>query len=179
MAVLRSINLGWTKTVAVARAAAYDRGGAVLVEFALTLPLLLLLLAGGYEFGRLMWHHHLVNKGVRDATRYLARMDNPTDGAAVAQARQLLITGSLDAGAPALIADWVANPGLVQVAVTEKAFANTDGEFHGLEDGVPVPVKVVSLTATVTYQGVGLLSLIGFPNGLTYTASHEQRFFSE
>lgn len=158
--------------------AARDRAGAVLVEFALALPLLLLLLAGGYELGRAMWQHHLVDKGVRDATRFLTRVPNPTDAASVALARQLLMTGTLDAGAPTIVPEWAADPTLVQVAVQLKTFDNSNGDFRG-PNGSTANITVVQLTATVKYTGVGLLSFIGLGNGLTYTITQEERHYGE
>ncbi|HEX6011247.1 MAG TPA: TadE family protein [Geminicoccaceae bacterium] len=49
-----------------------DRGG-VTVEFVATLPMILAALAIMFEFGRGLWYHHVVTKGVRDAARYAAR----------------------------------------------------------------------------------------------------------
>lgn len=51
-----------------------DETGAQLVEFALVLPILLLLFAVTIEGGRMMWAYQSVVAGVRDATRYLARI---------------------------------------------------------------------------------------------------------
>lgn len=155
-----------------------DRAGAVMVEFALALPLLLLLLAGGYELGRAIWHHHLVDKGVRDATRYLTRVPNPTDAASIERARRLLVAGSFDAAATPVLADWVLDPSLVQVAVQLQTLDNSLGEFRGPDGGV-ANIDVVKLTATVQYNGVGLLPFIGFADGMTMVVSHEERHIGE
>lgn len=50
------------------------QSGAALVEFALLLPILLLLFAVAIEGGRLLWSYQTVVAGVRDATRYVARV---------------------------------------------------------------------------------------------------------
>lgn len=149
-----------------------------MVEFALALPLLLLLLAGGYELGRAVWHHHLVDKGVRDATRYLTRVPNPTDAASVARAKQLLMTGTLDAGATPVLRDWVVDPALVQVAVQLQTLDNSLGAFRGPDGGV-ANIDVVKLTATVQYNGIGLLPFIGFAGGISMVVSHEERHIGE
>ena len=53
------------------------------VEFALLLPLLVLLLFGGIEIGRALHDFHVVNETVRDAARYLSRVEATCDSAGV------------------------------------------------------------------------------------------------
>ncbi|MEW9922218.1 TadE/TadG family type IV pilus assembly protein [Marimonas sp. MJW-29] len=50
-----------------------DERGTQLVEFAVLLPMLLLVFAVIIEGGRLMWSYQAAAAGVRDATRYLSR----------------------------------------------------------------------------------------------------------
>jgi hypothetical protein len=50
------------------------QSGAAIVEFAIALPLLLLLFAMIVEGGRMMWSYQTTAAGVRDAARYLARV---------------------------------------------------------------------------------------------------------
>lgn len=50
------------------------QSGAALVEFAILLPILLLLFAVIVEGGRMMWSYQTTVAGVRDAARYLARV---------------------------------------------------------------------------------------------------------
>jgi len=52
--------------------------GVALVEFAIVLPLLMLLFAVTIEGGRMMWSYQTVIAGVREATRQVSRMV-PTD----------------------------------------------------------------------------------------------------
>lgn len=51
-----------------------DDRGAALVEFAILLPMMLLLFAVTIEGGRLFWSYQATIAGVRDASRYLARV---------------------------------------------------------------------------------------------------------
>ena len=51
-----------------------DCDGVVLVEFAILLPMLLLVFAVMIEGSRLMWSYQSTISAVRDATRYLARV---------------------------------------------------------------------------------------------------------
>lgn len=55
-----------------------DERGAVIVEFALTLPLMLVLFAFIVESGRTFWAYQSALSGVRDATRYVGRADART-----------------------------------------------------------------------------------------------------
>ena len=61
----------------------------------LVLPVLLALFALVAEGGRVLWHHQLISKGVRDATRYLSRVDDPTRRHRAALASNLALCGQL------------------------------------------------------------------------------------
>ena len=61
--------------------------GLAMVEFVVSVPLLLLLLFGSFEFGNLMIEYNTLNDAVRNASRYLA-------GAALSGTDSLLVTGS-------------------------------------------------------------------------------------
>jgi Flp pilus assembly protein TadG len=60
------------------RLAGDERGGA-LAEFALGLIPLILAFALIFEVGRAFWIHQAAIKGVRDATRYLTRVEDPSN----------------------------------------------------------------------------------------------------
>ncbi|MDX7951723.1 TadE/TadG family type IV pilus assembly protein [Lichenihabitans sp. Uapishka_5] len=51
--------------------------GAAILEFALVLPILLALLGGAFEFGRVLLVRHAMIEGVRGGARYLARLPDP------------------------------------------------------------------------------------------------------
>lgn len=155
-----------------------NRAGAAALEFALALPMLLILLAGGYELSRAIWYHHLANKTVRDATRYVARMPDPLDPVTQARAMRLAKTGTLTSGAPALLPEWDTYPDRFQLSFAVKTYDNSSGTFRG-PGGGNENIQVVQLVATVQFTGIGLLDLIGMPGGLTFTLSHEERHLSE
>lgn len=52
--------------------------GAVLAEFGLVLPLMLILFGVTIEAARTFWAYQATIAGVRDATRYVARVETPT-----------------------------------------------------------------------------------------------------
>jgi Flp pilus assembly protein TadG len=105
-----------------------DAGGGITVEFVVTLPMILAALAIVFEFGRGLWYHQIVTKGVRDAVRYAARY--PAQGTActalggnadfLRQVRHVALTGRPDGtAAPAFWTD----PNTVSVQMTATALA--------------------------------------------------------
>lgn len=127
---------------ALARAFGRDCRGAALVEFTITLPLLLILFALIVEVAGVVREHQILNEGTRDAARYLSRVPDPADAGAVAGARNLALTGSLDASLPNRTAAW-SDPTSVQVTVD--ALDNSAGGLRG-----PATLQVVTVRATVT-----------------------------
>jgi Flp pilus assembly protein TadG len=61
-----------------------DDSGAALVEFAVVLPMLILLFAMAVEGGRTFWAYQTTVAGLRDAARQLSRMADPQDCSASA-----------------------------------------------------------------------------------------------
>ena len=103
-----------------------EEGGGITVEFVATLPMILAALAIVFEFGRGLWYHQIVTKGVRDAVRYAARY--PAQGTActalddnadfLRQVRHVALTGAPDGTAtPAFWTD----PNTVAVQMTATA----------------------------------------------------------
>jgi Flp pilus assembly protein TadG len=108
--------------------------GAAVLEFALILPLLLLLTFITTEFGRAMYQYNAVAKSVRDAVRYLSMQ---TPGSHLTEAKNLVVYGNVGGTgsplAPALAvpmvsASWQAtgsNPVINTVTVTVSGYAFT------------------------------------------------------
>lgn len=87
-------------------ASARAQRGVALVEFALVLPLLLLLSLTVVELGRAFWHYKVLVQSAREAARYLAAQ-KPGEGAD--QARNLVLRGSLSATGPLQLSDLSAS----------------------------------------------------------------------
>ncbi len=86
------------------------QSGVALVEFALVLPLLLVLSLITAELGRGVYRYNCAAKAVRDAVRYLSMQ---TPGTHVTEASNLIVYGSVASGTPqdsALSAANVAAP---------------------------------------------------------------------
>lgn len=144
------------------------RGGAALVEFTLVAPLLLLLMCGMAEFANAMRQYHIMEKGVRDAGRYLARvpMSGCTIGSAeTIAARNLALTGRTSSGAN-LLPTW-SDPATVNVDVAQ-CFNNSGNAYRGR-----ALIPIIEVTASAPYVDLGLLSIIGI-DGITLEVQHQQ-----
>lgn len=87
-----------------------NQRGVALIEFALVLPLLLVLSLVTAELGRGVYRYNCAAKAVRDAARYLSVQ---TPGTHVAEASNLIVYGQIGSGTPldsALTAANVAAP---------------------------------------------------------------------
>lgn len=145
------------------RRLARDEEGAALVEFAIIVPVMLILLLGTAEIGRAVWYHHIVNEGIRDGVRYLARM--PLTATFIDQSKNMVLTGSPVGGSPRL-AYWT-DPTTINVAVTN--VDNSAGTYRG-----PDPLPVITMTATVPFS-FPLLNFLGIGPTITVTVADQQR----
>jgi hypothetical protein len=137
-----------------------DRSGAAAAELAMVLPLMILLLFGGFEGGHFIWQEHKLIEAVRNGARYAGRMEVTEvcrDGELVispdqiARIKLLTRTGQLqDAAMHPLFPGWSNDE--VHVSVTCGAFVAT-GIYSEL--GEPGPVVVVAA------RGVPYASLFG------------------
>lgn len=77
-----------------------SNSGSMTVEFVATLPMILAALAFIFEFGRAIWAHQVITKGVRDASRFISRapITAGNEAAIKAQAENLAKTGQLSGG---------------------------------------------------------------------------------
>jgi Flp pilus assembly protein TadG len=148
-----------------------DRSGAALVEFTLVAPILIGLMCGMAEFGQALRQYQIMQKGVRDAARYLSRApaNPPCTGVAdanwatyVAQAQDLAVYGRTTTGSP-LFNGW-ADPATV-------AIPDPPCVANPRPCGAPLP-KITD-TATAAYPDLGMLSFLGL-GPLTLTVSHEE-----
>lgn len=83
--------------------------GTAIVEFALVLPLLLLLTMITTEFGRAIYQYNTIVKSLRQATRYLSLQ---TPNTKITEAKNLVVFGNIAGTGPALV------PGLTVAQVS-------------------------------------------------------------
>ncbi len=135
--------------------------GAILVEFALVMPLMMLLFAVMFESGRLMWTYQMVNAGVRDAGRYLARTA-PID---------ICLTGGSVAGYATkmkeIVEEDIAGTGLFPAHVTINSVTPSISCIAGTYRTDPAPVGIVTASMTIEFPFSGIMSLFGGTLGTT------------
>ena len=130
-----------------------DRGGSSATEMALVMPLLLILMFGTFELGYYFLSEHVLQKSVRDAARFAARLPMtsypscaPTADAE-AQIRRMARTGRPDdGGAAQRLQGWTAN-NMTTVTLTCVA----TGTYTGIYIEFPTGVTKVKVTASVPY----------------------------
>jgi Flp pilus assembly protein TadG len=161
------------------------RGGIAAVEFAIVLPLLVLMMFGTIEIGRILFDYQAASKSVRDATRYLTRIDAGLLGlacpgtingaaAAVIEAKNLAMRGTVDTTKPFLLGYWT-DPNSVQVYVD--CVPNDPATYQGFFTGVK-NIPNIEVRATVPLP---LMNgwLIGQDDTLTFTVSHKEVHFGQ
>ena len=146
--------------------------GAALVEFAICLPMMLLVFAVIVEGSRLMLSFQSAISGVRDATRYLARVVPSnvctTGGTLSGYAAQLqTIVSQSTSGAsvfPSAVTVNSVTPSLTCVAGTYRVS--------------PAPVAQVTANVTITFPFAGIFTLVGGSLGqITTDVTDSSRIF--
>lgn len=137
------------------------------------LPFLVLLSAGVFEFGRLLYHQQLIETGVRDAARYLSRRPNPA--ASETDAKQLAVMGQVG-GTTQRVSWWTVSNVTVAYGTTSNPINGATGErtYRG-----PDPIRTVTVSTTATYPGFGMLAAIGRSSGVVVGYAHQERIIGE
>jgi len=135
-----------------------DRSGSAAVEMALVLPILLALMLGAVDLGNYFLSEHVVDKAVRDAARYAARLPLAAydcgAGTMVdpSKVQKLARTGD-PAGTQARLAGWTDDT-MTSVSVncdTDSTHVYVNGGIYGdFPNGGEAPTVTVS--ATVPYN---------------------------
>jgi TadE-like protein len=144
--------------------------GAELVEFALVLPLLLLIVLGTIEFGRVYYTYNILSKGVRDGARYAAtsRLQSdgtwvPTDNPSVTtRTRNVVVYGkaTLSGSEPKIIPDLTP----AQITVTPSTIPAGSTDYY------------ITVSAAYPYQP--LFALI-IPTAITLSPSVRMFFVGQ
>ena len=145
-----------------------DSDGAALVEFAILLPMLLVVFAVIIEGGRLMWSYQSAAAGVRDAARYLARA-TPSNVCASG----VSVTG-LTANLEAIVRESIDGDALFPVGITINSVTPSVNCVSGGFRVSPAPVAQVSASLTVTFPLGGLFSLVSDSLGTVTTTITDQ-----
>lgn len=152
--------------------------GAALVEFTLVAPLLIALMCGLAEFGQALRQYHVMEKGVRDAARYLTHVsvNPPCMGAtdppgytwtqALADAKNLAVYGSVSGSTP-LFKSWASTS---TVTVDDATCLSNPRDPTGVRVNT---LPQITVTASAPYVDLGMLSFLGL-GPFTLTVSHQE-----
>ncbi|RUV19292.1 TadE/TadG family type IV pilus assembly protein [Mesorhizobium sp. M7A.F.Ca.MR.245.00.0.0] len=146
-----------------------DQGGAALVEVAITVPLVLLLSAGVFEFSNILNTRLLLSAGVEDAARYMARCSDSTWNNCVALGKNLAVNGAVTGGS-ARVTGWTT----AEITVGKTSTAAVDGSGTQLYLSSTGTVDVVQVSTALPYSGVVFWDFLGFGT-IDITASHQER----
>lgn len=149
-----------------------SESGAAMVEFSLLAPFLLSLALGMFEFGRFIYQYQLVVEGLRDAGRYIARLD-PSVAANQTSAKNLALTGTIDGTGDVRVEGWEAD----DIAFNPTSVPNVDVSGNPLYRG-GATIQVIEVTTTFNYADLGFLGALGL-GPISVAASHEQRVIKE
>lgn len=132
--------------------------GVAMVEFAIILPLLLMLLFGITELGRALYQQNSLYKAVESGARYLARSNGTLDTNAgcakrsswathESAATKLIVYGNVaGTGTPLLPFLDDSDVTTITVGVEERSLTKTDG--------IAMPTCVIIITAAVPFAGM-------------------------
>ncbi len=149
----------------MSRRLAADRTGSSAAEMALVMPLLLILMFGTFELGYFFLSEHVLQKSVRDAARYAARLPMTNYPACVptadaeARIQRIARTGRPDdGGASQRLQGWTAN-NMTTVTLTCVA----TGTYTGIYVEFPTGVTTVRVSASVPYPTLFGMMGLGVP----------------
>jgi Flp pilus assembly protein TadG len=146
-----------------------DASGTAAVEAAVALPMLLLLGSGVFEFSNAIFDHQEIATGIRDAARYLARVQDPTVATSQTYAKNLAVNGVITGGT-ARVRGWkVGNVTITITQVANPLLANGEPTYRG-----PNPLDIVTVSTAYPYQQIGLLKAFGLPSP-TFNVVHSER----
>ena len=148
-----------------------DRNASAAVEMALVFPFLLLLMFGSIDLGNYFLSEHVVDKAVRDAARYAARLPFadypscavPSGGTAEQQTQRIARFGDPSGSGTARLVGWTADSmTTVSIQCDDGSTGNswaTGGIYSDFPSGETGPVITVS--ATVPYNTLFGLAGLG------------------
>ncbi len=159
--------------------------GVASVEFVAILPILAVLMFGGFEISRLVRDYHVVSNGIRDAGRYLSRVDGiDCPGTAqpgtitaerLLEAQNLAMTGSIATPADATayqLSYWNQNSQVqVEIYCEDRVALGLAGYY---ETGAAIPritVRANAVPYPVMFTGV-VFEQVTIPLTIEYVQPH-------
>ena len=139
------------------------RRGSAVIEFALFVPMFLIVVVGVVEYGRVLAQTNAIEKGMRAGAMIAARSAYPLTDAQTERILNIVRTGNINGTLPYLVPGWAEASAAVTI---ETDLFNSAGVVN---------LPVFRIEATVPYNPLlpGLMDSIGLGE-LLITAAHEQ-----
>lgn len=162
-----------------------ETDGSALVEATVLMPVLVILFFGVFEFSWYFYNQQIVENGVRDAARYLARgpyfssatyvgegTDPCNDAMNKSAAKNLAVTGTIDGSGSAKVKGWTTG----DVTISCPSFDNTPSASPPPPYEGPTTIYRVTVTTSFPDPALGFLGLLrlGIP---ILSATHTERAF--
>lgn len=157
------------------RAACRDERGAVLVEFALVVPLLLCLIMGCFTGSMVYTDHIAETNAVREAARYGASADISSPTAWTASVRDRVRQTYFDAAAKAVTDDQIC---VELVQSTGTVYASAIGANCGSAPPLPTGMAAGSCAVLVWMSRSESINLIVFPSPHFNSGAQSVAFYS-
>ena len=141
------------------------------VEMALSLPILLVLMFGSFDLGNYFMSEHALQKSVRDAARYAARLPMTNyPGCAVGttaeqQIRRVARFGDPSGSGTARLAGWTADTMTTVTIACDNGSSGNSWATQGIYGDFPNGAPAITVAATVPYStlfgslGIGATTL--------------------
>lgn len=177
------INFG-IKAMTVAGKFITGNRGSAGAEFSLVLPLLLTVVFGSIEVGRLLHDFHVIDKSVRDGTRFLSRVPVTCNGAGAGSftnaadlttAKNLTLTGTVDT--PSVPGDYLLGYWNDASTITYQVQCITNASYEGAFFGYPF-IPAISGSAVVPFSFL-FGSMVTSTSSITITANHKSLGYGE
>jgi Flp pilus assembly protein TadG len=153
-----------------------DWEGSALLEAAVLTPMLFTLILGVFEFSFYFYQQQLIEAGVRDAARYLARIGPLSSGSTPCTqtdsngnlyktyAQNIALYGSTSTGTTRVMG-WTG-----PVTITCPTTDNSSGSYQG-----GTTIYTIAATTTFTDPTLGFLGVIGL-SAPSITFTHNERY---
>ena len=148
----------------------HDEQGSALVEIAIVTPFVLLLAAGVFEFSNIFNTRLLLEAGVEDASRYMARCSSDWNTCSTL-ATNLAVNGAVTGGS-ARVTGWTTSQVTITPYLSTPAIDTATGTQLYLSS--TANVVVVQVKTSYPYPTLGLWSHLGFAS-VNLTVFHQER----
>ncbi len=130
-----------------------SRDGGLVIEAALVLPFIIIIGLGAADASNMLVQNHKLESRLAMAGNYLAKTGTPATYES--QAKNLACAGQLSTPSQCVLPNWSTSD--ITISYTDVANAELE---NGFEYRGGQPVKVVTVSSSIQYTGLGIVSSI-------------------